>query len=78
MPNKTALGLLIAASALMATGAPANADLPSGELEGGYQEWTTDQDLDAEATKDAKLKKTEAEAEDEGVCIPIGEGENCW
>ena len=41
-------------------------------------EWTTDQDLDAEARKDAKLKKTEAAAEDEGVCIPIGEGENCW
>ena len=30
------------------------------------------------AIKDEALKQQEKQAEDEGVCIPIGEGENCW
>ncbi len=45
---------------------------------GGLQEWSTDQDIDAEAKKDADAKKAAEKAAEEDVCVPIGEGENCW
>ena len=45
---------------------------------GGMQEWSTDQDIDAEAKKDADAKKAAEKAAEEDVCVPIGEGENCW
>ncbi|WP_413402281.1 MULTISPECIES: hypothetical protein [unclassified Synechococcus] len=45
---------------------------------GGLQEWNTDQNIDAEAKKDADAKKAAEKAAQEDVCVPIGEGENCW
>ena len=45
---------------------------------GGLQEWNTDQDIDAEAKKDADARKAAEKAAQEDVCVPIGEGENCW
>ena len=44
---------------------------------GGLKEWNTDQGVDEESVLDsdaAALKK----AEQEDICVPIGEGENCW
>lgn len=84
MKTSTALGLLLAASTAVAIGTPGSTEeaqstsVQTAELEGGYQEWTTEQDVSDEAIKDEALKKQEKQAEDEGVCIPIGEGENCW
>ena len=45
---------------------------------GGLQEWSTDQAVDEKSipNSDAKALKKKAIAED--VCVPIGEGENCW
>ena len=40
--------------------------------------WGTDQDIDAEAKKDADARKAAEKAAQEDVCVPIGEGENCW
>ncbi len=45
---------------------------------GGLQEWNTDQDIDAKAKKDADAKKAAEKAAEEDICVPIGEGENCW
>ncbi len=45
---------------------------------GGLQEWSTDQDIDAESKKDADAKKAAEKAAEEDICVPIGEGENCW
>jgi len=45
---------------------------------GGLQEWNTDQNIDAEAKKDEDAKKAAEKAAQEDVCVPIGEGENCW
>ena len=84
MKTSTALSLLLAASPAVAIGAPGYAEEAAqtsdqiAELDGGYQEWTTDQDISDEAAKDEELKRKEKQAEDEGICIPIGEGENCW
>ena len=45
---------------------------------GGLQEWSTDQDVEAESKKDADAKKLKEKAMEEDICVPIGEGENCW
>ena len=45
---------------------------------GGLLEWTTDQAIDAESEPDAEASALRKKAEQEDVCVPIGEGENCW
>ena len=79
MKKKTALSIFLASAAALsgqlAVIDPVQADqAPSG----GLQEWSTDQDLDAEAKKDADAKAAAKEAAEKDICIPIGEGENCW
>ena len=55
MKTSTALSLLLAASPAVAIGAPGYAEEAAqtsdqiAELDGGYQEWTTDQDISDEA-----------------------------
>ena len=69
MKKTTALSIFLASAAALsgqlAIVEPVQADqAPTG----GLQEWSTDQDLDAAAKK----------AAEQDICIPIGEGENCW
>ena len=45
---------------------------------GGLKEWTTDQDVDEEGKLDEAAQKAADKAKKSNVCIPIGEGENCW
>ena len=80
MKKTTALSIFLASAAALtgplAIVQPAQAD--QNMVGGGMQEWSTDQDLDAEAKKDADAKAAAKKAEDQDICIPIGEGENCW
>ncbi|MGC6483379.1 MAG: hypothetical protein ACON4T_07445 [Synechococcus sp.] len=87
MNTKTTLGLLLAASSVITLHPKVKAEFlnpypesqnNSSDLQGGYQEWTTDQDISEKAVKDESLKQAEQKVENEGACIPIGEGENCW
>lgn len=65
---------LAATSALLATSA-----LPAVSQEsGGLTEWTTDQAVDAKSVLDSDAKDLMKKAEQEDICVPIGEGENCW
>ena len=65
---------LAATSALLATSA-----LPVVSQEsGGLKEWTTDQPVDAKSVLDSDAKGLMKKAEQEDICVPIGEGENCW
>lgn len=51
----------------------------SGEgVEGGLSEWSTDQDINADSKPDEDAKKAREKAKKSNICIPIGEGENCW
>ena len=81
MAKKTTVGIFIAAAAALAASsispAPSIADDQSNDL-GGLKEWTTDQDVDEEPTLDEAAKKAAEKAKKANVCIPIGEGENCW
>ena len=75
--RKTPASILLAAAAALSAQAavPAFAEpIPQG----GFQDWTTDQDIDEEAKPDSDLEALNQHAEQEEVCIPIGEGENCW
>ena len=81
MAKKTTVGIFVAAAAALAASsispAPSIADDQSNDL-GGLKEWTTDQDIDEEPTLDEAAKKAAEKAKKANVCIPIGEGENCW
>tara|TARA_B100000700_G_C14291017_1_gene510468 strand:+ start:105 stop:350 length:246 start_codon:yes stop_codon:yes gene_type:complete len=81
MVKKSPVAIFMAATALLAASS-LNAD-PSfagekGKGMGGLKEWTTDQGIDEESTLDEAAKKAAEKAKKSDVCIPIGEGENCW
>lgn len=82
MGKKTPVAIFMAASAMLAVNAiqpelSRAAEGGSGEM-GGTQEWSTEQSIDAESTLDDAAKEQQVQFEEEEVCIPIGEGENCW
>ncbi len=81
MPRKSPIGIFIAAAAALS----ANAMIPNNSIAGdqhddmgGLKEWTTDQDVDEEGKLDEAAEKAAKKAKKANVCIPIGEGENCW
>tara|TARA_B100000700_G_scaffold108395_1_gene122292 strand:+ start:1018 stop:1254 length:237 start_codon:yes stop_codon:yes gene_type:complete len=78
MQSKTPIGIFLAAAAALTT----NAIIPDNSMAhdncGGLKEWTTDQKADEDGKLDAAAKKARAKAKKADVCIPIGEGENCW
>ena len=75
MPQKSPIALFIAATSAIALSTSVN----SGENDmGGLKEWNTDMDIDADFVLDAEAQKLADEASKSSMCIPIGEGENCW
>ena len=79
MAKKTTVGIFLAAA--LST----NSVLPDATLAGeknnnlgGLKEWTTDQDVKEEGKLDEAAQKAADKAKKNDVCIPIGEGENCW
>ena len=81
MQSKTPIGIFLAAAAALAT----NAIIPGHSLAGkkdsdmgGLKEWTTDQGADEDGKLDEAARKAAKKAKKADVCIPIGEGENCW
>ena len=75
MPRKSSIALFIAATSALAISSNANA----GEQDlGGLKEWNTDMPIDADFILDKEAQKLADEAAKSSVCIPIGEGENCW
>ena len=75
MAKGTPVSVFLAATSLLVA-APA---LPVvAQDAGGLKEWSTDQGVDEKSKMDADAKKLMKKAEKEDVCVPIGEGENCW
>ena len=78
MPSKSPVGIFIAAAAALAT----NAIIPDNSMAhdncGGLKEWTTDQKASEDGKLDEAAKKAAKKAKKADICIPIGEGENCW
>ncbi len=77
MKTSSPIAIFLAATTVLATNG-LNANFSKAEEMGGLKEWTTDQDIDAESKLDSDAKAAKKKAKEEDICIPIGEGENCW
>ena len=79
MNKKSSVSLFMAATSALAITATSNTGLKAGESDlGGLKEWNTDMAIDADFVLDKEAQKLADEAAKSSVCIPIGEGENCW
>tara|TARA_Y100001968_G_C18781268_1_gene446848 strand:+ start:208 stop:447 length:240 start_codon:yes stop_codon:yes gene_type:complete len=79
MGSKSPVAIFLAASAILASSnIQSNIANAGNKGMGGLKEWNTDQAVDAESTLDEAAKKAAKKAKKSNVCIPIGEGENCW
>ena len=79
MPKKSSIAIFIAATSALAISTGDSNSVKSAENDlGGLKEWNTDMDLDADFILDKEAQKLADEAAKSSMCIPIGEGENCW
>ena len=79
MYKKSSIALFIAATSALAISTAENANLKAAENDlGGLKEWNTDMPVNADFKLDTRAQELADEAKTSDVCIPIGEGENCW
>ena len=79
MPKRNSIALFIAATSLLAITTQDAQTIKAGENDlGGLKEWNTDMSIDADFILDKDAQKLADEAKKSSMCIPIGEGENCW
>ena len=79
MNKKSSISLFLAATSALAISATNNSSLKADDSKlGGLKEWNTDMSIDADFILDEEAQKLADEASKSSVCIPIGEGENCW
>ena len=79
MQNKSSIAIFLAATSALAISSAENANLNAAENDlGGLKEWNTDMPLEADFKLDDRAQELADEAEKSSVCVPIGEGENCW
>ena len=79
MPKKSSIAIFIAATSALAISTSDNNVAKSGENDlGGLKEWNTDMPIDADFKLDADAQRIADEQAKSSMCIPIGEGENCW
>ena len=79
MKKKNSMAIFIAATTALTISTAENFPLKAGENDlGGLKEWNTDMPLDADFVLDDEAQKLADEAAAASMCIPIGEGENCW
>ena len=75
MSSKSSIAIFIAATSALAISSHAS----GGEKDlGGLKEWNTDMSIDADFVLDDDAQKIADEAKNSNLCVPIGEGENCW
>ena len=79
MPKKSSIAIFLAATSALAITTSETNTLNAGENDlGGLKEWNTDMPIDADFKLDKRAQELADEAAESSVCIPIGEGENCW
>ena len=79
MPKRSAIALFVAATSALSIATTEDISLKAGENDmGGLKEWNTDMPVDADYILDTEAQKLADEAAKSSMCIPIGEGENCW
>ena len=79
MQKKSSIAIFLAATSALAITTSETNTLNAGENDfGGLKEWNTDMPLEADFVLDSDAQKIADEAAKSSMCIPIGEGENCW
>ena len=79
MNKRSSISLFLAATSALAISATNNSSLKADDNNlGGLKEWNTDMPIEADFVLDKEAQKLADEAAKSSVCIPIGEGENCW
>ena len=79
MHKKSSIAIFLAATSALAISTSETNTLNAGENDlGGLKEWNTDMPLEADFVLDSDAQKIADEAAKSSMCIPIGEGENCW
>ena len=79
MSKKSSIAIFLAATSALAITTSETNTLNAGENDlGGLKEWNTDMPLEADFVLDEDAQKIADEASKSSMCIPIGEGENCW
>lgn len=78
MAKRSPVGIFIAATAILAGNTLQTNLSNADDGMGGLKEWTTDQAIDEDSVLDEAAKRAKKKAQKEDICIPIGEGENCW
>ena len=79
MQKKSSIAIFIAATSALAITTSDTNPVKSGENDlGGLKEWNTDMPLEADFVLDENAQRIADEAAKSSLCIPIGEGENCW
>ena len=76
MSRPSAISVFVAATSLLV--ASTTASVLQAQEVGGLKEWNTDQGVDEESVLDSDAAALKKKAEQENICVPIGEGENCW
>ena len=79
MKKRNSIAIFLAATSALAITTSEDFSLKAGENDlGGLKEWNTDMSIDADFILDKDAQKLADEAAKSSMCIPIGEGENCW
>tara|TARA_B100000401_G_C52151067_1_gene414162 strand:+ start:153 stop:392 length:240 start_codon:yes stop_codon:yes gene_type:complete len=79
MPKRSSIAIFLAATSALTIATTETNTTNAGENDlGGLKEWNTDMPLDADYVLDSEAQKIADEAAKSSMCIPIGEGENCW
>ena len=77
MVKLSPVSVFMAATSLLVASA-SSCVVAQAQSAGGLTEWSTDQAVDEKSIPDADAKALNKKAAEEDVCVPIGEGENCW
>ena len=79
MPKKSSIALFLAATSVLSIAGTENISVKAEENNmGGLKEWNTDMPISADSILDEDAQRIADERAKSNMCIPIGEGENCW
>ena len=79
MKKRNSIAIFLAATSALAISTSEDFFLKAGENDlGGLKEWNTDMSIEADFILDEEAQKLADEAKNSNMCVPIGEGENCW
>ena len=79
MKKRNSIAIFLAATSALAITTSEDFSVKAGENDlGGLKEWNTDMPLEADFILDEEAQKLADEAKNSNMCVPIGEGENCW